>query len=226
MLTIEYLSKFGYVIDWDDTVFIVDYTDGRLPSSYLKDSKLTYFLTSEINKKHYDQSITVYKKPIVTPQELSIDNELYLVEPGDILHFGSFQIRAIGSEKNGLGYIISKEGIDVFHTGSLTSETNIKDPSIAEIEQTNDRFNELIEYVDGKVDLDILIAQVNPLKGEKYDQDARYVVEALKPKKILPMNFGRNVFDIERFSTWVKEVQKIDYMRPKHENKKYRIEGL
>ena len=226
MLTIEYLSKFGYAIDWDDTVFIVDYTEGRLPSSYLKDSKSTYFLVSEFNEDHFDSSITVYKKPIISPRDLLIEQDLVLIEHGDALHFGNFKVKSVGDKSIGMGYVISKDGLDIFHTGSLTSMPLAKNPSNLQLMDAKALYEDLIQTLNEKLDIDILITQVNPLLGQDFDVDSRFLVETLNPIKILPSNFGKYIADISRFVKWVKEDKKIDYMGAKHENKKYRIENL
>lgn len=226
MLTIEYLSKFGYAIDWDDTVFIIDYTKGRLPSNYLKDSKSTYFLVSEFNESHFDSSITVYKKPIISPRDLLIEQDLVLIEHGDALHFGNFKVRSIGDKSIGMGYIISKGGLDIFHTGSLTSKSLATDPSNLQILDAKTRYEDLMNKLNDSLDIDILITQVNPLRGQDFDLDSRFLVETLNPVKILPSNFGNNIADISRFVKWVKEEKEIDYMGAKHANKKYRIENL
>ena len=226
MLSIEYLSKFGYAIDWDDTVFIIDYTGGRLPSAYLKDTKQTFFLVSDVTKDHYDPSIKVYKKPIVSPKDLLIEQELIVVSYGDAVHFGNFKVRSVGDKSIGMGFVISKEGLDIFHTGSLTSNFNDKDPSNTQIIQAKMKYKELVDTLKKDIDLDILITQVNPLDGMDYDHDSRYLIETLEPIKVMPSNFGNVIADISRFVKWVKEEKHIDYMGAKHENKKYRIENL
>lgn len=226
MLTIEYLSKFGYVVDWDDTVFIIDYTSGRLPSTYLKDSKKTFFLVSECTEDHYDPSIKVYKKPIVSPKDLLIEQELILISYGDAIHFGNFKVRSVGNKNIGMGFVISKDGVNVFHTGSLTSKPQEKSASNLQILDAKIAYEKLINNLNETIDLDILITQVNPQNGFDFDHDAKFLVETLKPKKIMPSNFGNTVADIGRFVKWVKEEKQIDYMGAKHENKKYRIENL
>ena len=226
MLSIEYLSKFGYAVDWEDTVFIIDYTKGRLPSNYLKDSKETFFLVSEFSEDHYDDSIMVYKKPIVSPKDLLIEQELILISYGDTLHFGKFKVRSVGHKSIGMGYVISKDGVDVFHTGSLSSIPKEKNPSNLQMLDAKKTFEELITTLNETLDIDILITQVNPLIGSDFDLDSRILVETLNPVKVLPSNFGNYIADISRFVKWFKEDKKIDYMGAKHDNKKYRIENL
>lgn len=226
MLTIEYLSKFGYAIDWDDTVFIIDYTDGRLPSNYLKENKETFFLVSEHTKNHFNESIKVYKKPIISPIDLLIDQELTLISIGDALHFGAFKIKAIGHENNGMGYIISKNDKHVFHTGSLSSRPKDKDTSNLHILETAETYRDLIESLGEKFNIDVLITEVPPLDGYDFDHDARFLVKTLKARKMLPTNFGNFIADINRFATWVRDSKGLEFMGPKHENKKYRIENL
>lgn len=226
MLTIEYLSKFGYVVDWEDTVFIIDYTKGRLPSNYLKDTKKTFFLVSEFSKDHYDESIKVYKKPIVSPKDLLIEQELILISYGDSLHFGNFKVRSVGDESIGMGYVISKHGINVFHTGSLSSKPKNNSLSNLLLLDSNKKYETLIDGLNETLNIDILITQVNPLEGTNYDRDSRYLIDTLNPVKVMPSNFGNYIADISRFVKWVKEEKQIDYMGAKHENKKYRIENL
>ena len=226
MLSIEYLSKFGYVIDWEDTVFIIDYTKGRLPSTYLKDTKKTFFLVSEFSKDHYDESIKVYRKPIVSPKDLLIEQELILISYGDALHFGDFKVRSVGDKSIGMGYVISKDGIDVFHTGSLTSKPKNNSSSNLQMLDAKKKYESLINSLNETLDIDILITQVNPLDGVSFDQDSRYLVNTLNPIKVMPSNFGNHIADISRFVKWVKEDKQIDYMGAKHENKKYRIENI
>lgn len=226
MLTIEYLSKFGYAIDWNDTVFIVDYTEGRLPSNYLREKKNTFFLVSEISADHYNQSIKVYKKPIISPQDLLVEQEHVHIEYGDVLRFGDYKVRAVGHKNNGLGFVISKNDKHLFHTGSLAPKPKTKDASNLQNLDTAKSYRELIENLGELYDIDILIAEIKPLDGIDFDHDARFLVKTLKARKVLPSNFGNLITNISRFSKWVKESQGLEFMGPKHENKKYRIENL
>lgn len=226
MLTIEYLSKFGYAIDWNDTVFIIDYTEGRLPSNYLKEKKNTFFLVSEISDDHYSSSIKAYKKPIVSPKDLLVEQELIHIEEGDVLRFGEYKVRAVGHKNNGMGFVISKGDKHLFHTGSLRPKPKSKDASNLQILDTAQSYRALIDNLSSLFDIDILFAEIKPLDGIDFDHDARFLVKTLKARKVLPINFGTSVANIDRFSKWVKESQGLEFMGPKHENKKYRIENL
>ncbi|CAM3669184.1 hypothetical protein ERUR111494_06115 [Erysipelothrix urinaevulpis] len=223
MITIEYLSKFGYAIDFGESVFIVDYTEGRLPSQYLKGSKQCYFVVSDFTNDHFVDSIKAYRKPIISPKDMLIDNELFIVSAGDVLHFGNVKVMTIGHKDNGLGFIFVKDGQAVFHTGSFSSHSKRKNPSNLQMLEALDRFRFLTLSIKQLVKPKLIITQVNPLAGQEYDEDAKFIVESLRPRKVFPSNFGNYIADIARFSEWVKE-RGITFYGPKQENKKYRIE--
>ena len=222
MLTIEYLSKNGYAIEWDDTVFIIDYSEGRLPSQYLMEKKQTYFLVSSFDENHYDESIKSYKKPIISPRDLLMENASVKVSAGDVLHFGGFRLIVVGHKNNGIAYLIEKNGKSVFHGGNLSSQSKIKKPSNLQLLEAIDSFRMLIMSLKKVVRPNIMIASVNPLWGEEYDEDAKFMVETLKPSRFFPSNFGKYIADIDRFSTWLENRQ-VEFSGPKQENKKYRI---
>lgn len=219
-MRLEYIKKHAYIIEMGEDVFIVDYVDGRLPSRYLSSKKNTYFLVSDMSKEHFSESIFAYKKPLILNKDIYHPDisEVFVMRPGDVLHLGACKIVAVGHQSIGMGYLIIADDKEVFHTGSLRSQINNEDLSNLKIMETIDKFSTLMLALRKVSKIDCLITEVNPFLGAGYFEDVQFLATVLKPKAILPTNFGSNAQDISSVQKWMQKETESEMVLPKNEN--------
>lgn len=227
-MRIEYINKYAYVVDMGEDVFIFDYVDGRLPSRYLSTKKNTYFLISDVSKEHFSESVFAYKKPVIVNKDIhhAHADELFVMRCGDVLHLGESKIVAVGHPDIGMGYLVINKEHQVFHTGSIRSQVNNDKITNLKMMAAIDKFSTLMLALKKVSQIDCLITEVNPYLGASYFEDVQFLASVLKPKTLLPSNFGSNAQDVASVKKWVETETEATMLLPKNENYVVQLGGV
>lgn len=210
---IEYIYGSGFAIRFEDRLFIFDYTKGDLPDI----DRPTSFLVTSKDKDHYNpdildiegdninyilaESILSYDKTdniidlggnedIRDMQNLYSKRASYMKAPS-FMDFSSYTVTTFPDGGEGLAYLISHEGINIFHAGSYNLRILAKD-SDEEVKEKKRDFENILDLIASQ-NIDIAIFPLEPKLKENYDLGFKSFADKLQPSIILPMAFKDDI---------------------------------
>ena len=108
--------------------------------------------------------------------------------PGEMREIYGARIRAYGSTDEGVSFLISVEGKQIFHAGDLNLWHWRDESSVTEIEAAERAFYDCVAPIP-KQKIDVAFFPVDPRQGSMYDAGAGYFIMTVKPKFFIPMHF-------------------------------------
>lgn len=224
-MRVEYIDNNGYIIETDKAVYVFDFVEGLLPSTYLRSGKPLILLVSNGNPEFYSESIYVFKKTIIYSNDIKQEpyNKVFQMFPGDMVHLGFAKVHALGSNREGLIYIIEEDGKRFMHAGNFNNWHYQEYSTEKRVEIETSYFLEILDSLKDFKPLDILIFPVNATMGYNYDHGAKRAIRVLKPKHFFPTQFKRGAL-IQEFASWSAQQKDTETHIPKFTNQKFEVE--
>ncbi len=147
---------------------------------------------------HHDPVIYSWKQsfPItyIMPQEAAKTApraaNIRVCREGDTFSVGHSEISVFGSTDQGVSYLVSAEGLNVFHAGDLNLWHWREENTLKEIARAEQAFYEKTAAIP-KDTIDICFFPLDPNQGGLYDAGANHFIMSLRPKVFFPMHFGQ-----------------------------------
>ncbi len=207
-ISVEYLGGSGFLVTVDETGFLFDASeygpDARiLPTKEaLSSLKKLYVFVSHRHDDHFSETIydlcgedAVYIVGFDLPQP----HRGVRMNPGEERGFGSVDVRAFGSTDEGVSFLVTYAGIQIFHAGDLNLWHWRDESSITAIEAAERAFYDCVAPIPvGKIDLAFF--PVDPRQGSMFDAGAGYFVMTVKPRILIPMHFQGRTDVARRFA--------------------------
>lgn len=225
-MKIEYISNNGYIVETDKAVYVFDFVDGLLPSSYFRKEKPFIFFVSNNNAEYYSQGIYFYRKTVIYSFDIPQDpyNQVFKMSPGDMVHLGFAKVHAFSSTREGVSYLIEEDDHKIFHAGSLNNWHYQDNYSEKRVQMETENFLGIIDSLKAYLPIDVMIFPVNASLGYNYDHGAKRVVRLLKPKHFFPTQFNR-VSLIEEFVNWAANEKETKFYFPKYTNEDFEVQN-
>lgn len=196
---IEYLYNSGFTLETDNHFLVIDYYKGDLKIP----NKNTTFFVSHHHEDHFNPDIFKYEdaKFVLSDDITGVDRRrnIIFVHSGDNISFNFMDIKVFGSTDEGSSFLISLDGLNIFHSGDLNwwawEDMGPEREEKRKIEYTS----EIDKLEASKLALDIAFVPVDPRLLHNYYLAGEYFINRLKPKYFFPMHFGDNYDCNEKF---------------------------
>lgn len=109
--------------------------------------------------------------------------------PGDLMNVNSrMTVRAFPSTDLGVSFLVTIDGLNIFHAGDLNFWHWREESTVQEIEEAEQEFHEACKPIIGQP-IDLCMFPVDPRQGRLYDAGANYFIMTAKPRLLVPMHF-------------------------------------
>lgn len=198
---IEYIYNSGFTIETKNHFLIFDYYKGDIKISH---KKTTVFVTHS-HADHYNPAIFHFKDNInyVLSDDIKVNKDVSFVKPGSEIQVDDLDIKVFGSTDLGVSFLVSVDGLDIFHAGDLNWwywESNTPE----EKENMEKEFKAEVSKVKG-LNVDICFFPVDPRLENAYDMGGEYFIKEISPRYFIPMHFGDNYDVTSRFIHKMKD---------------------
>lgn len=212
-LKIEYIYHSGFTVESKNHFLVFDYYKGDLPLS----NKKTTFFVSHGHEDHFNPAIFNIKDKAnyVLSDDIKLDKNVHFVYPGSNIKLDGMDIKVFGSTDLGVSFLVSLDGINIFHAGDLNWWYWEDDSDEEKLRMEREFKAEINKLKDFNIDLGFF--PVDPRLKSGYSKGGEYFIKELCPKYFIPMHFG-DKFDISSkfihkmkdFSTKVVEIKEVN----------------
>ncbi len=217
-LKITYLFHSGFAVETANSYLIFDYYQpstlekGVITGATLKDKPRVYVFSSHSHKDHFDRAILEWAKtnPAIT-YILSDDIKKNLgdcncrrLAPYAQWSDGTAQVKTFGSTDIGVSFLVTVDGINLFHAGDL-NWWHWKEDTETDRAKADQAFLTEVQKIEGHP-IDVAFFPVDRRLEEYYAHGAEYFAEHLRPKLLIPMHFG---FDFEATKVFAARAKQL-----------------
>ena len=202
---IEYIFNSGFTVETENYFLVFDYYKGNINLS----DKKTIVFVSHGHEDHYNPDIFNFK------DNIQKDKNIYFVQPDSRLEVDDLDIQVFGSTDLGVSYLVSLDGLNIFHAGDL-NWWYWEDDSLEEKESMEKDFKKEIAKLEG-VNIDISFFPVDPRLKDAYSMGGEFFIKKLSPAYFIPMHFGDNfnattrfIHKMKDFNTHILEIEEVN----------------
>ncbi|MGC7873153.1 MBL fold metallo-hydrolase [Desulfosporosinus sp. SYSU MS00001] len=202
-LKIKYLYHSGFAVETQNNVLIFDYYQGSI-GDLKKSPKNIYVFVSHSHPDHFNPVILEWQKErsdihYILSNDISVSptiNNLNVLAPYEKIELGSLKIKAYNSTDIGVSFLVEDEGTRLFHAGDLNwwYWIDTKD----EMAKAEKEYKDEIQRIKGE-DIDFAFFPVDPRLEKNYLAGAKYFIQELNPKYLIPMHFTDSPEILEYF---------------------------
>jgi L-ascorbate metabolism protein UlaG (beta-lactamase superfamily) len=220
---IHYLYHSGFSIETENSLLIFDYykdsveqglknrNNGAIGETDLTTHKKIYVFSSHSHGDHFNPIILDWAKfnpqiRYILSHDIKIEStsdKIHFLAPYESLSIDDLNIKAYGSTDLGISFLVQIEGQSIFHAGDLNWWYWWEDTP-EEIEKAEKWFKEEISHMEHE-SIDIVFFPVDQRLEQNYCIGAKYFIEKLKPKILIPMHFGDTYETTEKFAKEMKD---------------------
>jgi L-ascorbate metabolism protein UlaG (beta-lactamase superfamily) len=199
---ITYLFHSGFTVETANHFLVFDYyhpsprpNAGTLTPDFLKTKPTPCVLASHNHHDHFDRAILKWANLETLTYVLSNDIHLsrpparsYSLAPYQELTLPGLTIKTFGSTDQGVSFLITMDGLTLFHAGDLNC-WRWKEDSPAEQQRAVAAFQAEVAKIAGNA-IDIAFFPVDRRLETYFAAGALYFAARLQPKLLIPMHFG------------------------------------
>ncbi|MFI3170951.1 MAG: MBL fold metallo-hydrolase [Eubacteriales bacterium] len=201
-MKITYVFHSCYIVETTKAVFVFDYYDGEIKE--LPMNKAVYFLNSHSHFDHCsEQMFTIAKKSnrtFIFSSDIKIhpntDERVIVVKERMTYKIDEMTLHTFHSTDMGVAFLLETEEGNLYHAGDLNwwhwdGETNEYN------EQMGSDYKEEIARIKEKdIQIDVAFLPLDQRLEKSYDWGMIYFMKHLEPRKVMPMHFFSENFDI------------------------------
>lgn len=197
---VEYLYNSGFTVETDNHFLVIDYYKGDLK---IPDKNTTFFVTHH-HLDHYNKEIFKYEnaKFVLSDDITDVEkneNLIFVHEDESIVLFNDLEIMVFGSTDEGSSFLITIDGLNIFHSGDLNWWAWEDMGPQREAERKIEYTSEINKLKDLNLNIDIAFVPVDPELRHNYFLAGDYFINTIAPKFFFPMHFGDNYSCNEKF---------------------------
>ncbi|MBR5344904.1 MAG: MBL fold metallo-hydrolase [Clostridia bacterium] len=206
-LTVTYYLHSGFSCATDKVLLIFDYWQGehqelaldrRIDPADFDRYEEVYVFISHSHPDHYDPVVYEWHKdhPVVyiVGYDMPVGTRGRRMNPGDTIPLSRHvTVKAFDSTDLGVSFLVTLDGIRIFHAGDLNFWHWREESTVAEIEEAEAEFHRCCAPLLREKTIDVCFFPVDPRQGRLYDAGANYFIMTVKPRLLIPMHFwGRS----------------------------------
>lgn len=212
-MMLTYLANSGFALENGEQLLVFDcYNPHKHPmlkvDALAKYQSVIVFI-SHAHGDHFSPAIwkipnAAFVASFDVPLAGAPEGRVYVLRPGERTTVNGLSVAAYGSTDEGVSFHVHWEEFHLFHAGDL-NDWHWQDESDEEYSKQEERkfLNELNQIKQGVPAPDLAFFPVDPRMGTDYYRGAVLFAEAMRPKALMPMHFGRTYAPPEAF---VKEI--------------------
>ena len=207
-IAVTYLGGSGFLVALGDIGLLFDASEHGQDERILPQKEALaafrklYVFVSHRHDDHFSESIyplcgenAVYIVGFDVPQP----HRGVRMNPGETQGFGPVTVKAFGSTDEGVSFLVTAAGVNIFHAGDLNLWHWRDESSVAEIEAAEKAFYACVSPIP-KGEIDVAFFPVDPRQGSMYDAGAGYFIMDVKPRIFIPMHFQGRADAAVRFA--------------------------
>lgn len=206
-IRIQFIYHSGFIIETNQLTLIFDYYKGPVK---LKKKKTLVF-SSHSHADHYHPTILEWEKDIadihyILSSDINVkqkNEKIKLLSPYEETAIDDVKIKTFGSTDIGVSFLVSCNGLDIFHAGDL-NWWYWWGESPEEIANAEKLYKEEVAKLKG-TNIDIAFFPVDPRLEHNYRVGADYFIEQISPKILIPMHFADNPETAEKYAEIMKD---------------------
>lgn len=228
---IDYLYNSGFAIETKNCFIVIDcYKESPHVSTNRFSHKNNYVFVTHNHQDHFNSMIFDWSKKhhiqYIIDKDVpsySVFNRLFVI-PDQRYPLDHMVIETLGSTDRGVSYLISVDGLFIFHSGDL-NWWKWKDKSQEIHQQEEADFKREIHKLLNKK-IDIAFVPVDPRLEEYYDLAVKYLAETIDVKVIIPMHFRDSLKPIQLLAQkWQDYNFSSQFLEISRENQSFYFDG-
>jgi len=204
---IYYLENSGFAVETQRHFLVFDYIrdGGGIVLGERVGHKNTLVFVSHGHADHFSPTIFRWREAhqnihyVLSSDVGATGQDISALAPLQGLELGEVKVSAYDSTDLGVSFVISVDGLTIFHAGDLNWWHWKEESSADEVRQSEALFMQAIAPLVGQ-DIDIAFFPVDPRLGRDHALGAERCLELLKPRMLVPMHFGENYAAVRSFA--------------------------
>ena len=182
---VTYLEHSGFAVRTERRQLLFDYIGG----DFVRDPAVpTIALASHAHADHYAPGIQALSDVCVLGEGIEPLAGAFTMRPGDALDAGGAKIRAFGSTDCGVSFLVSCDGLNIFHAGDLNFWHWRAESTDAEVREALSAFNAILDDLSS-LPVDLAFFPVDDRMGAGHDEGADMYIERIHPRVLIPMHW-------------------------------------
>lgn len=187
-MNVTYCRHSGFAVRTENRLLVFDYLGEGICAPDQTDRAIAF--VSHAHGDHFHPSVVGWMKErrasLVTG--FDVDAGGSRLSPGDRVELDGAVIEAFGSTDEGVSFLVSADGMNIFHAGDLNLWHWKNESDEAYVREATEAFERVLETLIGRK-IDLAFFPVDPRIGEGHEEGALRFIEALRPKYFVPMHF-------------------------------------
>lgn len=209
-MRLTYIYHSGFAIETEAATIIIDYYKDSSESTYNKgvvhDRLLNrpgkiYVLATHFHPDHFNREILLWKKQrpdiiyifskdILKQRRAEREDGVY-IKQGEVYEDTHLRIEAFGSTDSGVSFLITIQGMQIFHAGDLNNWHWSEESTKEEIRKAEGDFLAEVKNIKRTIpEMTLAMFPVDPRLGKEYTKGAEQFLEQIKTSIFAPMHFG------------------------------------
>lgn len=187
-MKITYHRHSGFSVRTDQRLLIFDYLGEGLNAPGEKEHAVSF--VSHSHQDHFHPAVVQWMREgrarLVTGDD--VDAGGTRMSPGDRIELDGAMIEAFGSTDQGVSFLVSADGMSIFHAGDLNLWHWKHEADEAFVREATEAFEAVLDTLKGRK-IDIAFFPVDPRMGEGHEEGAMRFIEVMRPAHFVPMHF-------------------------------------
>ena len=171
-MRLTYLGHSGFCLETRNADFLMDCIGG-----YRRGSRPVAALVSHDHADHWRSAAVACADVLVRG-----------MVPGEMREIYGARIRAYGSTDEGVSFLISVEGKQIFHAGDLNFWHWAEESTPEEVAQARADYEDVLSTLRGE-QIHAAMFPVDPRMGRDFALGAELFLKEIQPEKLIPMHF-------------------------------------
>lgn len=214
---IHYLFHSGFSLQTSEHFLVFDYYQdepfsdkvgldgGVVTKEEISHHKKPIVFSSHSHGDHFNPCIFKWENEnpdiryVFSDDILAKGENIYAMKPLEKLDLEDFSVETFESTDLGVAFLVSVDGLNIFHAGDLNLWHWKDQSTVAEVKASKKDFLEILDTIKGKK-IDIAFFPADPRLGTDFAEGADIFIDLLKPSMLVPMHFGENHSQVAEFS--------------------------
>ena len=188
---VQHINHSCFTVEFDRKILVFDYFKGDID---LKDKDI-YVFSSHDHGDHFNPVVLDWEESCSSIQYI-FSNDI-VVEPKENIHFlGPYKektidfinIKTFGSTDKGVSFLVSVDGISIFHAGDLNWWYWDDDTEKEKMDMENSFKKKVQRIKDTGLNIDMAFFPVDPRLEEYFHLGGEYFINEINPKYFFPMH--------------------------------------
>ncbi|MFY9214596.1 MAG: MBL fold metallo-hydrolase [Tissierellaceae bacterium] len=192
-VTVNYIAHSGFAVETENRVLIFDYFKGQVD---IEDrDKDIYVFSSHGHRDHFNPIVLDWKKDFknihyILSKDIDVeeDNSITLMGPYKEYFIDGLRIKTFGSTDQGVSFLVSVDGLNIFHAGDLHWWYWERYSEIEKINMENSFKIKVKRLKNSGLDIDIAFFPVDPRLEDNFHLGGEYFISEIRPKYFFPMH--------------------------------------